>query len=149
MIKICFKKIFLLFLIILSMLLFSCKIMTISSSNGSSDLNLSNDSSGFVLLSDAVPDAILEIRYYSTYNFVGKRIAGYEQPIALITKEAAKKLKEVSDELIEKGYRLKIYDAYRPQKAVKNFVEWAKDVNDIKMKKYFYPDLDKSVLLFK
>lgn len=146
MIKICFKKIFLLFLIILSMLLFSCKIMTNNSSMGSDTLNLSNDSSDFVLLSDAVPDAILEIRYYSTYNFVGKRIAGYEEPIALITKEAATKLKEVSNELIEKGYRLKIYDAYRPQMAVNNFVEWAKDVNDIKMKKYFYPDLDKSVL---
>ena len=120
--------------------------MTNNSSVTSDALNISNDSSGFVLLSDAVPDAILEIRYYSTYNFVGKRIAGYEEPIALITKEAAAKLKEVSDELIEKGYRLKIYDAYRPQMAVSNFVDWAKDVNDVKMKKYFYPDLDKSVL---
>lgn len=132
--------------IVLSIILFSCKTDTLSPSIGSGNLNLSNDSSNFVLLSDAVPDAILEIRYYSTYNFVGKRIAGYEEPIALITKEAAKRLKEVSDELIEKGYRLKIYDAYRPQMAVNNFVEWSKDVNDIKMKKYFYPDLDKSVL---
>lgn len=146
MIRIDLRKIYLLFLIVLLLSLISCKTMPNSSSNGSNTLNLSNDSSGFVLLSDAVPDAILEIRYYSTYNFVGKRIAGYEEPIALITKEAAIKLKEVSDELIEKGYRLKIYDAYRPQMAVNNFVDWAKDVNDIKMKKYFYPDLDKEVL---
>ncbi|MBR1455445.1 MAG: M15 family metallopeptidase [Lachnospiraceae bacterium] len=117
-----------------------------SQAKGSDNLHLSNDSSDFVLLSDVVPDAILEIRYYSTYNFVGKRIDGYKEPIALITKEAAVKLKEVSDELIEKGYRLKIYDAYRPQKAVSHFVEWAKNVNDVKMKKYFYPDLDKAVL---
>lgn len=146
MIRIDLRKIYLLFLIVLLLSLISCKTMPNSSSNGSNTLNLSNDSSGFVLLSDAVPDAILEIRYYSTYNFVGKRIAGYEEPIALITKEAAIKLKEVSDELIEKGYRLKIYDAYRPQMAVNNFVDWAKDVNDTKMKKYFYPNLDKEVL---
>lgn len=146
MIRIDFKRGRLLFLVVLSILLFSCNQTMDSQVKGSDNLNLSNDSSDFVLLSDAVPDAILEIRYYSTYNFVGKRIDGYKEPVALITKEAAVKLKEVSDELIEKGYRLKIYDAYRPQKAVSHFVEWAKDVNDVKMKKYFYPDLDKAVL---
>ena len=146
MIRIDLRKINLLFLIVLLLSLFSCKTMTNTSAVASDALNISNDSSGFVLLSDAVPDAILEIRYYSTYNFVGKRIAGYEEPIALITKEAATKLKEVSDELVEKGYRLKIYDAYRPQMAVNNFVDWAKDANDTKMKKYFYPNLDKEVL---
>ena len=146
MIRIDLRKINLLFLIVLLLSLFSCKTMTNTSAVASDALNISNDSSGFVLLSDVVPDAILEIRYYSTYNFVGKRIAGYEEPIALITKEAAIKLKEVSDELVEKGYRLKIYDAYRPQMAVNNFVDWAKDANDTKMKKYFYPNLDKEVL---
>ena len=104
------------------------------------------DSSDFVLLSEAVPDAILEIRYYSTYNFVGDRINGYEEPCALLTKEAATALKKVSDELVSKGYRLKIYDAYRPQMAVTHFMNWAKDVSDTRMKKYFYPELDKSVL---
>ena len=58
-------------------------------SNSDVKLNLSNDASDFVLLSEAVPDAILEIRYYSTYNFVGTRIDGYEEPVALLTKEAA------------------------------------------------------------
>ena len=106
----------------------------------------SNDSSDFVLLSDAVPDAILEIRYYSTYNFVGERIDGYEEPIALLTEEAADALREVSDDLMEQGYRLKIYDAYRPTEAVENFVDWAKDTGDTRMKEYFYPELDKSVL---
>ena len=109
-------------------------------------ITLSNDSSDFVLITDAVPDVILEIRYFSTYNFVGDRIDGYEEPVALITKEAAKALKEVSDEMVEKGYRLKIYDAYRPQKAVTNFVNWAKDLDDTRMKEYFYPDLTKDVL---
>lgn len=105
-----------------------------------------NDSSDFVLLSEAVPDAILEIRYYSTYNFVGERVDGYEEPVALLSKEAAAALKEVSDELMAKGYRLKIFDAYRPQCAVDNFVEWAEDVDDTKMKEYFYPEVDKSNL---
>jgi len=109
-------------------------------------INKNEDSSDFVLLTDVVPDAILEIRYYSTYNFVGDRIDGYEEPIALITKEAAVKLKEVSDELVKKGYRLKIFDAYRPQKAFTHFINWAKNIEETKMKEYFYPNLDKSVL---
>ena len=99
-----------------------------------------------MLLSDVVPDAILEIRYYSTYNFVGERIDGYEEPIALLTEEAADALREVSDDLMEQGYRLKIYDAYRPTEAVESFVDWVKDIEDTRMKEYFYPELDKSVL---
>ncbi len=105
-----------------------------------------NDASQFVNLTDAVPDAILEIRYFGTYNFVGERIDGYEQPTALLTRRAAAALKAVSDDVMRQGYRLKIYDAYRPQKAVDHFVRWAANVPDTKMKDYFYPDLDKSVL---
>ena len=104
------------------------------------------DASDFVSLAEAVPDVILEIRYYSTYNFVGDRIDGYEEPCALITKDAAAALKNASDDAAEKGYRLKIYDAYRPQTAVKNFVDWAEDTGETRMKEYFYPELDKSVL---
>lgn len=110
------------------------------------DVTLSDDASDFVLLSEAVPDAILEIRYYSTYNFVGDRIDGYEQPTALLTKEAAEALEEVSNDVEAQGYRLKIYDAYRPQMAVTHFMEWAQDMDDTRMKDYFYPELDKSVL---
>ncbi len=106
----------------------------------------SDDSSDFVLLSEAVPDVILEIRYYSTYNFVGERIDGYEEPLAMLTAEAAAALKEVSDELMSMGYRLKIFDAYRPQMAVTHFMNWALDPDDTLMKEYFYPDLDKVVL---
>ncbi len=109
-------------------------------------VKLSNDASDFVLISEAVPDVILEIRYYSTYNFVGKRIDGYEEPLAFLTKEAAAALKQASDELVAKGYRLKIYDAYRPQMAVTNFKNWALDAEDTKMKEYFYPELEKDVL---
>lgn len=104
------------------------------------------DANGFVELSQAVPDAILEIRYYSTYNFVGERIDGYEEPVALLTAEAASALREVSGDLAKQGYRLKIYDAYRPQSAVDHFKRWAADLEDVRMKEYFYPDLNKSVL---
>ncbi|MCI5780044.1 MAG: M15 family metallopeptidase [Lentisphaeria bacterium] len=103
-------------------------------------------SDGFVHISDAVPDVILEIRYHSTYNFVGERINGYEQPTALLTAEAAKALKVVSDEMMRQGFRLKIYDAYRPRRAVAHFMNWARATNDTRMKAFFYPNLDKSVL---
>lgn len=105
-----------------------------------------NDTSGFVLLSDFVPSVIQEIRYYSTYNFIGDRIDGYEQPVALITKEAARALKSVSNEMNVKGYRLKIFDAYRPSIAVKHFVLWGIEDLDQRMKPFFYPDIEKTAL---
>ena len=104
------------------------------------------DSAGFVVLSEAVPDVILEVRYYSTYNFVGDRIDGYEEPCVLMTREAAEALKAVSDDLKAQGYRLKVYDAYRPQMAVSHFVRWAEQLDDTRMKPYFYPNLKKDVL---
>ncbi len=123
-------------------------VVAISCLKGSDDavVNPTDDSSQFVTLTDAVPDAILEIRYYGTYNFVGTRIDGYEEPTALLTRQAADSLRAVSDDVKAMGYRLKIYDAYRPQKAVDHFVRWAADIPDTLMKRYFYPDLDKSVL---
>ena len=105
-----------------------------------------DDASQFVNITDVVPDAILEIRYYSTYNFVGARVDGYEEPIALLTRQAADSLRAVSDDLKKQGYRLKIFDAYRPQCAVDHFVRWAADVNDTLMKAYFYPDVPRDQL---
>ena len=104
------------------------------------------DAAGFVDLTAVIPDVILEIRYYSTYNFVGERIPGYEEPVALLTREAAEALASVSDEFREMGYRLKIFDAYRPQSAVEFFAEWAQDPDDTRMKEYFYPEIDKKTL---
>ncbi len=104
------------------------------------------DPAGFVLLSDFVPQIIQEIRYYSTYNFIGDRIDGYEEPVAITTKETARALKGVSNEMAVQGYRLKIFDAYRPAAAVRHFLMWALDDLDLRMKPYFYPDLDKKRL---
>ena len=117
-----------------------------SSSRTSTSLNPTDDSRQFVNITDVVPDVILEIRYYGTYNFVGSRVDGYEQPTALLTRQAADSLRAVSDDVIRQGYRLKIYDAYRPQKGVNHFVRWAANIPDTLMKRYFYPDLDKRVL---
>ena len=111
--------------------------------------DITKDSSGFILLSDVIPSIIQEIRYFSTYNFVGERIDGYEEPCAILTKEAARVLKTVSNELMVQGYRLKIFDAYRPASAVKHFVLWGIEDQDIRMKPYFYPELEKQELFSK
>ena len=111
--------------------------------------DLTMDPSGFVLLADYVPHIVQEIRYYSSYNFIGERIDGYEEPCALLTIEAARALKAVSSELIVQGYRLKVFDAYRPACAVKHFVLWGIEDQDIRMKPYFYPDLEKQELFAK
>ena len=107
------------------------------------------DSSSFVVLADYVPGIIQEIRYHSTYNFIGDRIDGYEEPCALLTIEAARALKNVRNEVNVKGYRLKVFDAYRPVRAVKHFVLWGIEDMDLRMKPYFYPDLDKEDLFMK
>ena len=107
------------------------------------------DPSGFVVLGDFIPDIIQEIRYFSTYNFIGDRIDGYEEPCALTTIEAARALKGVSNEMFVMGYRLKVFDAYRPAKAVKHFVLWGIEDTDIRMKPYFYPDEQKQELFSK
>ena len=104
------------------------------------------DPGGFVLLADYVPHIVQEIRYYSTYNFIGERIDGYEEPCALLTIEAARALKTVAGEAFVQGYRLKIFDAYRPSCAVKQFVLWGIEDQDVRMKQYFYPDLEKQEL---
>ena len=105
--------------------------------------------SGFVLLADFVPGIVQEIRYYSTYNFIGERIDGYEEPCALLTIEAARALKLVSSEMMVQGYRLKVFDAYRPARAVRHFVLWGIEDTDVRMKPYFYPDLEKQDLFSK
>ena len=107
------------------------------------------DPSGFVVLAEYIPAVIQEIRYYSTYNFIGDRIDGYEEPCALLTIEAARALKSVSNEMFVQGYRLKVFDAYRPAGAVRHFVMWDIEDQDIRMKPYFYPDLEKQELFNK
>ena len=110
-------------------------------------MKFSDDVSGFVSIGEMIPDVLLDIRYYSSFNFIGERIDGYEEPAALITREAAQALKAGSDEAARQGLRLKIFDAYRPQKAVDHFMRWAADPADIRMKAYFYPELNKDEII--
>ena len=114
-------------------------VLTSCSKDNDSVVSPTEDNSQFVTITDVVPDVILEIRYFGTYNFVGTRIDGYEEPTALLTKQAADSLKAVSDDVIKLGYRLKIYDAYRPQRGVDHFVRWAENIADTLMKPYFHP----------
>ena len=101
---------------------------------------------GFVYVKDVIPTARLDIGYYTGYNFVGTRINGYNAPVAILTREAAEALKKAADILDEQGYYIKIFDAYRPVRAVEHFVLWAQDLEDQKMKAEFYPDVDKALL---
>ena len=105
-----------------------------------------HDASDFVILADYVPHMVQEIRYHSTYNFIGERIDGYEEPCALATLEAARALKSAANEFFVMGYKLKIFDAYRPARAVRHFVLWGIEDMDLRMKEYFYPDLEKQAL---
>ena len=102
---------------------------------------------GFVRVAEVVPTARFDLRYYSKNNFVGERIDGYEAPVALLTVAAAEALKAVADEAGKAGYRVKIYDAYRPCRAVARFMRWAQDPNDTRMKAAFYPGVDKSEII--
>lgn len=107
-----------------------------------------DDPSQFVNLGDIVPDAVYELRYYSSYNCTGQRLNGYFECAALLTRQAAESLKGVSDELMQLGYRLKVYDAYRPQCAQDHIIRWAKDLENKTMKERFFPDIEDKTQLF-
>lgn len=107
---------------------------------------ISYDKSDFVPVYTVIDDAAYDIRYYSPNNFTGNRINGYNAPIAYMTKEGVNALSAVAADLRKKGYRLLIWDTYRPQKAVDNFVVWINNPND-DGDKDFYPDLKKSDLV--
>jgi len=101
---------------------------------------------GFVYVDQVIPGIKLNLRYYTEHNFVGERIDGYLQPRCILSAPAAQALKAVQDDLQAFGLGLKIFDAYRPQRAVDHFVRWAKDLQDTKMQAEFYPDVQKENL---
>lgn len=97
----------------------------------------------FVNVVKIIPDLNVELRYYSTNNFIGDTIEGYKANILYLTKNAANQLKLVQDELQKQNLCLKVYDGYRPQRSVNHFVRWAKQVEDTLKKAQFYPEIDK------
>lgn len=107
---------------------------------------LSVDKTDFAEISTVIDDAAYDIRYYSSNNFTGNRVQGYHAPRAYMTKEALAALSKAAADLRSQGYRLLIWDSYRPQKAVDNFVTWINDPKD-PGDKSFYPDLKKQDLV--
>lgn len=100
----------------------------------------------FVALRDVAPSVLQEIRYRTRHNFVGDRVRGYRQGMCIVTRDTAEALRTAQRAFLEKGYSLKVYDCYRPQRAVDHFVEWAKDLDDERMKDEFYPRVEKDRL---
>lgn len=98
---------------------------------------------GFVYAKAIIPDLDVELRYYTTNNFVGDTIDSYRANTLIITKATAEKLKLVQEELQQQNLCLKVYDGYRPQGAVNHFIRWAKNLNDTLNKQQFYPDVEK------
>jgi len=123
------KKLVLIFFLTLSIQLFSQEIPD-----------------GFVEIREVIPDIVLDLRYFTNHNFLGVAVNGYNAEKCYISKAAADSLAKVQNELKKFSLSLKIYDAYRPQRAVDHFVRWANNLSDTLTKKEFYPTVDKSRL---
>lgn len=100
----------------------------------------------FVALRTVDPTIVQDMRYSTPHNFVGERIDGYRHPLCILTRPAAEALHKAQRRLLRQGYTLKVYDCYRPQRAVDHFVRWAEDLDDKAMKDEFYPNVDKTRL---
>ena len=100
----------------------------------------------FVYIHEIIPGIQYDIRYYTTDNFMGKQVDGYNNPVALLTREVVIALKKVQENLKKQGLGLKVFDAYRPQKAVDHFIRWANVMEDTLTKRIYYPDIDKKDL---
>jgi D-alanyl-D-alanine dipeptidase len=98
---------------------------------------------GFVSLADHDADILIDLRYYSEHNFIGKRVMGYHAPKCILSMSAAEALAKVQQEVESRGLTLKVYDCYRPQRAVDHFVAWAKNLDDVRMKAEFFPGVAK------
>lgn len=118
-------------------------LLPVSSSAGTPAAGMPDD---FVHVSDLIPDAVLEIRYTGSDNFLGQPVDGYLAPVCILHRDAAAALKQVQAALAPFGLGIKLFDGFRPQQAVDHFVRWAKDLSDTRMKSRYYPDVDKANL---
>lgn len=101
---------------------------------------------GFVYVKVEIPSIHVDLKYCNHNNFVGENIEGYHADVAILTKEAAAALKKVQNQLLKDSLSVKIFDSYRPQRAVNHFVRWAKVINDTLMKGQYYPRVKKKNL---
>lgn len=130
----------------LSMLVLLAVVILLNACSGTKEADQIKNDDQFVDIKEIIPSVQLDIRYYTKNNFVGSRIDGYDAPKCLLTRETALALKNVQKELAADQQSLKIFDCYRPQRAVDHFVSWAKDLSDLKMKSEYYPSIDKKNL---
>lgn len=100
----------------------------------------------FVALHTLIPDLVVELRYLGSNNFLGRPVQGYQASVVYMSEPAARALQAVQAYLAPDGLGLKVFDAYRPQRAVDDFVRWAADGSDIVMKQQYYPSLNKDEL---
>jgi len=101
---------------------------------------------GFVYVEDIIPSIKVELRYFSNNNFLGKHVDGYNAEVAILSKEATVALENVQEELADYDLSIKIFDSYRPQRAVNHFMRWARNLNDTINKQHYYPDVEKRYL---
>ncbi|HJU26898.1 MAG TPA: M15 family metallopeptidase [Rhodanobacteraceae bacterium] len=102
---------------------------------------------GLVDVRSLAPNIEEDMKYAGSDNFVGRRVEGYLAPKCLLLKPAAEALARVEREVEKQHMRLRIFDCYRPVRAVQDFVRWAHDLSDQRTKARHYPDIDKSKLL--
>ncbi|MCD6045682.1 MAG: D-alanyl-D-alanine dipeptidase [Gammaproteobacteria bacterium] len=108
-----------------------------------------NRPTDFVNAQQVIPQLQTDIRYASEHNFVGRKIKGYEEPVCVLTQQAANALKTVETQLLARGLTLKAYDCYRPHTAVNDFIQWASEANNVAMRAEFYPTINKAELFKK
>lgn len=101
---------------------------------------------GFVDAAAVVPGLLVEMRYAGAHNFVGRRVEGYEASVCYLTREAANALAAVQAALAPQGRGVKVYDCYRPARAVADFAAWARDLDDVRTRAEFYPNVEKDQL---
>lgn len=101
---------------------------------------------GFVRLSEVAPAILQDMRYAGAKNFTGRPVPGYRRPDCWLRREVAEALSGVAKDAEALGYRLVVYDCYRPQRAVQAFIDWAEDPADQTMKRDYYPKLEKKEL---
>jgi D-alanyl-D-alanine dipeptidase len=123
-----------------------CLLVVAIAAAGTQSASAQSRPSSFVDAATVVPGLVVEMRYAGSHNFTGRPVDGYQAPHCLLTREAAAALAEVARDIAPRGLVIKVFDCYRPVRAVANFVRWARDINDQKMKAEFYPNVDKRTL---
>ena len=139
------KSIYTLIILTVIIFIFIIIISIFVAHSGDEEINPIYDNSEFVIINEEIPEILTELRYYTSFNFIGEKIDGYEEPVAIIKKKAIENLRNISKYFYNEGYVLKIWDSYRPSKAGTQFLKW-KENDDNKMKEYFYPNKTKNQL---